>query len=134
MMPGYAPSAKKRHQKRKIAAPFQRSSAQRMAKSACVPTTGGNPARGNRLAAVPLDRIELPAGLGRGGCRLRRRRRRNQGVIGTKYLDVGMGPAGLSRLRDAGRRDDDRSALHGSADILGCNGKLRGKNRACDEG
>jgi hypothetical protein len=74
MMPGYAPSAKKRHQKRKIAAPFQRSSAQRMAKSACVPTTGGNPARGNRLAAVPLDRIELPAGLGRGGCRLRRRR------------------------------------------------------------
>ena len=87
--------------------------------------------RGNPLAAVPFDRIELPAGLGRDGCRLRRRPRRNQGLVGTKYLDVGMGSAGLCGLRNAGWRDDDRSALNGSADILGCDGKRRGNNQAC---
>ncbi len=69
-----------------------------------------------------------------GRARLRRRPRRNRGLVGTKNLDVGMGPAGLSGLRNAGRRDDDRPALHGSADILGSDGKRRGNNQACDEG
>jgi hypothetical protein len=75
MTPGYAPSAKKRHRKRKIAAPvgpLVGTQADSTIRRAGDHRTGGNPARGDRLAVFrSIESNYLPGweeGAGCPGC------------------------------------------------------------------